>query len=933
MAWMTTLKNDQNYCYHFCGPVATFEMPCTHGISDDATLWANVEANICAFARCTKQTVPIVNEVTLLIPADSEVGTQMVDQGLVVVASHLPQLASRFTFCCYEPFTHIALLPDILHDLVYIKYFFDGHDISNIEQLMQVVRQSAPTLQHLTIGELLNVDVVSFIQDIDGRYVQYPCLLTLDLGLDLGMCNSATLEFLHVMPGIWICRVLSSYDVSTATSHPKLRCVKLELSSDSSISHFDEPEDYLQFALSIATDAAVRFIGGLSSGDWFSSGIDLLNDHTCVQVLVFPDSRLDLMTIIHLTMWLPLLSDLHIKAMELGNSAEEAARDDYPVYMRSLYNSASERFWCLRLGHKKGDDLKETAVCVLVLAMVYPNFDYATLPNYVHNEFMLTGALIFGHMKGFNHLSFDRLEDDFEERLTLLLPLLLVCRDFCDATFANYSEQCKIWSIADLESANIVWPTWPSCLREHVLPDVYPVNHLARKLQIVTDVQSIFSGSTLEILLHASFDGRPFPRAQSLVCAIKWQIRASGEPVQQVANVPYSPFSEADVLAFVQRVKQMAPMAGDISVPLSGIPTDLRPSFQNLLGSLAAQLYRSASRVRHLYNGCQSDAARNDPTLQHLDLKFNDIADMTGLIRDSGGNYCVRVEKLPGDIQDWFDSFEDYIQLVLSIALSATVWDIANIKAKEDTSFALGLLQTHASIHILPLPNSQFYLWDAIALIKSLPLLIDLRCLSVYASDFADDLTSFEAATQMCSLFNLEIEKFRTTYASYLNYPVRHLTREIQIRVYVNDIYDGPALQLLSADPCDGCAFPQARELTFYLVTECSYDDDDGRLPPDTDTNILAFVQRIKEMAPLVSKVYLCISDMDGYVVTSSSKNMRFLLSNLSKLTKTTLFANGCAQLMAYLDLAQICKLVHIDFQIKEDSTTRTAYRSDTPDY
>ncbi|KAJ2749691.1 hypothetical protein GGI19_005528, partial [Coemansia pectinata] len=145
----------------------------------------------------------------------------------------------------------------------------------------------------------------------------------------------------------------------------------------------------------------------------------------------------------------------------------------------------------------------------------------------------------------------------------------------------------------------------------------------------------------------------------------------------------------------------------------------------------------------------------------------------------------VRVEELLGAIQDEFESFEDYIQFVLGMTPSAAVWDIANVKAKVDVRFALGLLWTHASIQILSLPDTRLYLWDAVSLIKLLPLLTDLHCRSTYASnltdefnadfpddfpddftgDFTDDLNddyaSFKAATQMCSLSNLKIEQFR----------------------------------------------------------------------------------------------------------------------------------------------------------------------------
>ncbi|KAJ2884776.1 hypothetical protein H4R27_001843 [Coemansia aciculifera] len=90
----------------------------------------------------------------------------------------------------------------------------------------------------------------------------------------------------------------------------------------------------------------------------------------------------------------------------------------------------------------------------------------------------------------------------------------------------------------------------------------------------------------------------------------------------------------------------------------------------------------------------------------------------------------------------------------------------------------------------------------------------------------------------------------------------------IRIKVDASAILEGKALKLLSTEPYDGCAFHWARKLIFDIVTDHSYDEDDGRLPPDTYDNVLAFVQRIKEMAPRVGEVSLDIGDTGGNLAT-----------------------------------------------------------------
>ncbi|KAJ2813860.1 hypothetical protein H4S07_000344, partial [Coemansia furcata] len=140
--------------------------------------------------------------------------------------------------------------------------------------------------------------------------------------------------------------------------------------------------------------------------------------------------------------------------------------------------------------------------------------------------------------------------------------------------------------------------------------------------------------------------------------------------------------------------------------------------------------------------------------------------------------------------------------------------------------------------------------------------------------------------------------------------------RKIQLRVHVCDIYEGQALQQLTVKPYDVCAFRNVRELTFDLVTECSWDENSEYTFEGAEANILAFVQRIKEMAPRVNTVYIGITDIDGELILRSGTRMRFLLSNLSKLTSTTLLINSGALLMECPDIALACQLTCIEVEI-----------------
>ncbi|KAJ2418977.1 hypothetical protein GGF41_004819, partial [Coemansia sp. RSA 2531] len=95
----------------------------------------------------------------------------------------------------------------------------------------------------------------------------------------------------------------------------------------------------------------------------------------------------------------------------------------------------------------------------------------------------------------------------------------------------------------------------------------------------------------------------------------------------------------------------------------------------------------------------------------------------------------------------------------------------------------------------------------------------------------------------------------------------------------MRDIYEGHALQRLSTKPYNGRAFPQVRELRFNLATEGKWNEDNDYDTPDADSNILAFVGRIKEMTPQVSEVHLSIMDPDSELATGIGKRTRLLLS------------------------------------------------------
>ncbi|KAJ2579078.1 hypothetical protein GGH95_003291, partial [Coemansia sp. RSA 1836] len=87
-----------------------------------------------------------------------------------------------------------------------------------------------------------------------------------------------------------------------------------------------------------------------------------------------------------------------------------------------------------------------------------------------------------------------------------------------------------------------------------------------------------------------------------------------------------------------------------------------------------------------------------------------------------------------------------------------------------------------------------------------------------------------------------------------LGYHTHQLAKDLCIELSERSIYSGKALDTLSQAPYEGHSFPLVRVLTIFIIV----DDTNEAIEPDSsavEINIGALVQRIKEMAPMLSKV------------------------------------------------------------------------------
>ncbi|KAJ2886700.1 hypothetical protein H4R27_000489 [Coemansia aciculifera] len=108
---------------------------------------------------------------------------------------------------------------------------------------------------------------------------------------------------------------------------------------------------------------------------------------------------------------------------------------------------------------------------------------------------------------------------------------------------------------------------------------------------------------------------------------------------------------------------------------------------------------------------------------------------------------------------------------------------------------------------------------------------------------------------------------------------LHHLARELVIELNKDDVYSGEALQMLSRSPYDGCAFPLVRKITFTI----GLGDNIQTKQAVVATNISAFVQRIKQMAPM-AKTFMLSPLVCGHIKNCTGQYFDDLATQLFRL-------------------------------------------------
>ncbi|KAJ2055726.1 hypothetical protein GGI17_006542, partial [Coemansia sp. S146] len=147
-----------------------------------------------------------------------------------------------------------------------------------------------------------------------------------------------------------------------------------------------------------------------------------------------------------------------------------------------------------------------------------------------------------------------------------------------------------------------------------------------------------------------------------------------------------------------------------------------------------------------------------------------------------------------------------------------------------------------------------------------------------------------------------------------LGYPIHHLAKTLDINIDEVSIYSGDALKMLSRAPYDGCAFPLVGKIDLLIVTDRTL-----REGKKAKKNVVAFVQRVKGMAPNVNNIWVLPKDYDTPRYNSSSI-YGSLVSQLFQLASRIQYCEDmCLLIKVNLELDRIDNLVHIKYTAGSD--------------
>ncbi|KAJ1911690.1 hypothetical protein LPJ71_002872 [Coemansia sp. S17] len=403
----------------------------------------NAPANAAAFVNRILQMTPNASEIEMVTDVLSDESSNESSDDFPVhfsdLLAQLFRLATRVRYYYNGSANTISQQMDLVCNLVHLCFMVKSSGVD----FVQLARQCAPTLQSLEMESTRYSDVVDLIQYSNGDYIGYPQLLLFEHYVDdddeepselfvtrgtipfprlkrliFRSCypfgddtpfrgNAATLETLSLTVESLTLAKLDRHRVFTPASHPVLRYVDTRLLDIGETENITTMTDLLNFSLRIGPNSPVRRIDDFrSDGPARRSMLPLIGAMSSIQVLVLPQISLTLWETIDLINSLPLLSDLHTRPPRFGEvpvgiclswlPAQNVPNGPLmgivvpqpPDFYFQLFVLRARRFRFWNILKMKPEEIELVVHCVLHMALLCPNFDYAAPPSDIHEQFM-----------------------------------------------------------------------------------------------------------------------------------------------------------------------------------------------------------------------------------------------------------------------------------------------------------------------------------------------------------------------------------------------------------------------------------------------------------------------------------------------------------------------------------------------------------------
>ncbi|KAJ1910562.1 hypothetical protein LPJ71_003161, partial [Coemansia sp. S17] len=150
--------------------------------------------------------------------------------------------------------------------------------------------------------------------------------------------------------------------------------------------------------------------------------------------------------------------------------------------------------------------------------------------------------------------------------------------------------------------------------------------------------------------------------------------------------------------------------------------------------------------------------------------------------------------------------------------------------------------------------------------------------------------------------------------------PVRRLVKEIELVVCEAEIYNGDTLEQILREEYRDLQLPLAQRIQIIFTGNGKYNDKDEINVDKAESNVSAFLQRIRQLAPKLTEIDLSAPFSTGRAYQRLDQHYGGLVKRLLQLTRHVTFSENERCMTNMLQLDGIRDLVHLRYGIYGDS-------------